>query len=574
MGVIERAIAAIATSVRARAAAASRGPGTAVRPTWLRRAPARRAVVATLAATLVITPLGAPVGMPGPATVRAAAICTGWANDSAPPTTIRVLRTAGSAAGTVQVVKFHAYVNVVMAAEWGPGNPAEALKAGAVAVKQYAWYHTMFWRGGSSADGACYDVVDSSRDQVYAPETRVPSPSHVAAVDATWGISMRKTQGLFAAHYDAGASVPCGANANGWQLFQVSATHCAQDGMLVAAILETYYRPGVQIVGAPPVPTSATALSFRALPSEGAAGVPFPVQPVVAIIDGAGQTVTTGASSTAAVTLTLAPSPSGALLTCTGGLSRAAVAGLAVFEGCQVNAADPGAVLVASATGLPSVSSPPVPVAPAPIATGPAPLMTLGAAGTPTLWGMDVRLTAELVPTGGEAASGRTLHLQRSSDGVAWTTATDLTTGTTGAAGILERPAANITYRVVFDGAPDLAAATSPAVPVVVPRVALLRPDSRGVVRRVARGAGVAFSTLVRPMQGSVRGRVEYRLVLRVGRTWVVKRSWTVGVDATGWARLRVTFASSGSWGVQVRALATPTNGTSGWSLAQRYDVS
>lgn len=518
---------------------------------------------------MIAAPIGGPSGSPWPPTALAAATCTGWTSDSVPPTTIRVLRTAGPASGFVQEVPFHDYVNVVMAAEWGSGNPAEVLKAGAVAVKEYAWYHAMFWRGGSAADGSCYDVVDSSMDQVYAPETRVPAASLTAAVDATWGISIRKSTGLFATHYDAGANVACGANADGWHLYQVSATHCAQDGMTAAVILDTYYGPGLEIVGGLPGSAgTAVALSFLAQPSGGTAGVAFPVQPVVAVVDAAGQTVTGDASSGTVVSLTLAAPAPGASLTCTGGLSRTSVAGLTTFEGCQLSGAAPGVVLVASAAGLAPASTLPFPVAPA------APSLTLAASGTVIPWGQAVQLAAGLAPPGPEGPAGRTVHLQRSIDGIAWAPVADLTTDANGTAGAVDRPAANSFYRLVFDGAPDLASATSPVVRVLVRRLALLRPDNRGAVRRVSRGTTVTFSTLARPVLASVaQGRVEYRLFLLVGHSWVLKRSWTVTPDAAGWARARVTFGSRGSWMVRARAVATPTNATSVLSPGQRYDV-
>ena len=50
---------------------------------------------------------------------------------------------------------------------------------GALAVKQYGWYYTMHWRGGSCQvtnpdDGTttveCYDVKDGTLDQIYKPE--------------------------------------------------------------------------------------------------------------------------------------------------------------------------------------------------------------------------------------------------------------------------------------------------------------------------------------------------------------------------------------------------------------------
>src|SRR5450756_575105 len=91
-----------------------------------------------------------------PQVAQAASVCTGWTSTRVPPSTIRVLRTSGTASGYVQTADFKKYVQIVLAAEWPPSWPTEALKTGAIAVKQYGWYFTMHWRGGT-AHGACYD---------------------------------------------------------------------------------------------------------------------------------------------------------------------------------------------------------------------------------------------------------------------------------------------------------------------------------------------------------------------------------------------------------------------------------
>jgi hypothetical protein len=233
-----------------------------------------------------------------------------------------------------------------------------------------------------------------------------------------------------------------------------------------------------------------------------------------------------------------------------------------------ISGAAPAAVLVASAAGLAPASTPPFPVGLAP------PTLTLAAAATAVTWGQGVQLTAALVPPGPEDPAGRTVHLQRSLDGVTWMPVGDLTTDATGAAGAANRPATNTWFRLTFDGSADLAAATSPPVRVLVRRVALLRPDRGGSVRRVARGTVIAFTTLVRPVQASVTpGPVEYRLYQRIGSSWVLKSSWTVTPDATGLAPLSVTFSTPGIWMVRSMAVPTTTNANSTWSPAQRYDV-
>jgi hypothetical protein len=436
------------------------------RPPRLPRAATRLAVAVAFVATLAAMPAASPSGSMGPSTVRAAAACTGWTSETLPPTTIRVLRTEGDAAGSVQVVPFRDYVNVVMAAEWGPSNPTEALKAGAVAVKEYAWYRAMVWRGKSADDGSCYDVADSTLDQVYAPERRTPSPALAAAVDSTWETSVRKAGHLFATHYQGGADVACAADADGRWLFQTSAMRCARDGMTAEAILGAYYWPDVEIVGAGPV----------------------------------------------------VPSPS--------------------------------------------------PVTPQ------APSLTLMAGDSIITWGQDVRLTAGLTPPGTVGAGGRTVHLQRSLDRVAWDTAADLTTDASGAAIRVERPATNAYYRLVFEAATDLTEATSPVVRVLVRRLAHLQPGAAPTTRRVAPGTTVTFTTVARPARtADESGPVGYRLLRLVGRAWVVSRSWTVMPNAAGVARLRVTLPSAGTWTVRAVALRTATNAIGTWSMGPRYDV-
>ena len=528
----------------------------------------RTATLATglvLLGLLVAVPGGGPAGIVGPAPVRAASVCTGWTSDSVPPATIRVLRTVGPAAGTVQVVPFHDYVTVVMAAEWGPSDPPEALKAGAVAVKQYGWYRAMYWRGGTAADGSCYDVVDSPIDQVYWPEAKTPSASEISAVDATWGISVLKSGSLFATHYTAGSSVACGANADGWHLYQISAMHCAEGGMAAATILQTYYDPGAQVVGA----AGSDTLRFTSQPATGTAAAPFAVPPVVTVVDPSGAPVTSGPGSTTAVTLALAASTGAAALSCPGGLTVTAIAGVATWPGCSINVPGPGYVLVATATGLAPVSSAPVPVGVAPAT------LSLDVAAPIVTWGGTVTVTAHLAaPAGGGSVAGRPVQVQNSVDGQTWSTAASLVTDATGTVTLAFRPATNLHVRAVFDGAPDLGPATSPDQRVLVRQLALLRPDNHGLVRPLARGTVVTFTTLVRPARSDLpAGRVLYRVSRLVGRTWVTQREVTVTADATGRASLAVTFPAAGAWSVRAIAVPTAANANSVWSPLERFQV-
>jgi hypothetical protein len=121
--------------------------------------------------------------------------------------------------------------------------PWETLKAQAVFIEQYGWYYAMHWRGGSGRNG-CYDLKDSG-DGWYSPEHHGYTSKQGRAVDVVWGISVRRAGHFYATGYRAGAARPrCGADRDGWHLFQHSAFACGRDGLKWRAILTRYvYRP-------------------------------------------------------------------------------------------------------------------------------------------------------------------------------------------------------------------------------------------------------------------------------------------------------------------------------------------
>ncbi|MGH2382769.1 MAG: hypothetical protein ACRDG7_16330, partial [Candidatus Limnocylindria bacterium] len=121
-------------------------------------------------------------------------------------------------------------------------------------VKNYAWYQVLHWRGYVNGAGQCFDVFDSTRDQHYDP-SRTTYPSMAAAVDATWATLAHRGGRVFATYYNAGAAnEPCGANANGWQMFQWGTQACGLAGKTAAQIMAIYY-PGVTVSAAPPAAT-------------------------------------------------------------------------------------------------------------------------------------------------------------------------------------------------------------------------------------------------------------------------------------------------------------------------------
>jgi hypothetical protein len=153
-----------------------------------------------------------------------------------------------------------------------------------------------------------------------------------------------------------------------------------------------------------------------------------------------------------------------------------------------------------------------------------------------------------------------------------------MVTDATGSTSAVDRPTTNSFYRLAFDASPDMSAATSPVLRVLVRRQVQLRPDNGAATRTVRRGAAVSFSATVKPAadaatDATAGSPVQYRLYQLVGRTWVVKRSWNVAPDASGVARLRIVFATRGTWSVRVYATATLSNAISMLSPIQRYAV-
>src|ERR1019366_6269701 len=132
----------------------------------------------------------------------------------------------------------------------------------------------------------------------------------------------------------------------------------------------------------------------------------------------------------------LSVNPSGGTLTCTGGRTRTAVAGVATFTGCFVSAQGTAYTITASVAGGTPATSNPFDIAAGVV--GGTPTLTLSTTATAILWGTGVALTAQLgaPPTGG-VITGRTIHLQSSLNGTTWANITDLTTDASGAASLV-----------------------------------------------------------------------------------------------------------------------------------------
>ncbi len=211
-----------------------------------------------------------------------AAVCspgqlpTGWQDEFHPPDTVRVLRSKGPNAGHVETVNFWNYVGVVLRAEYSSGDnkPEPWMRIGALTVKQYAWYKTIFWGGGrvtiTKPDGSttveCWDVKDTTADQIYKdvkPDpanpgqwipANVPTAANLKAMRETWHVSLRKwvikknKSRLFLTGYRSGKQKPCGTDSTGFKIFQKSLRDCGVKGLTFEETLRRYYEPRFEIV--------------------------------------------------------------------------------------------------------------------------------------------------------------------------------------------------------------------------------------------------------------------------------------------------------------------------------------
>ena len=187
------------------------------------------------------------------------------------------MRTSSTAA-SIQTVAFQTYVENVLPNEWISSWDADALGAGAVAVKSYAWYwvtHYGGYQGATATAASCFDVTDDTDFQVYKANTATARTT--AAVLATWPVAARVGGRILQASYRAYLSKTteaCGAAASGTTLSQWGTQNCneASSGYKYNVILGKYYFPGLQLATARQLRTAhdfqflqrSTRVMFRA----------------------------------------------------------------------------------------------------------------------------------------------------------------------------------------------------------------------------------------------------------------------------------------------------------------------
>jgi hypothetical protein len=375
----------------------------------------------------------------------------------------------------------------------------------------------------------------------------------LALTSNTTGATLACTSGLSRV-VSAGVATFSGCSINKVGTYQLTAT---------SSPYYTAATSGSFVVSAgPPV-----KLTLTSQPTSGVAAQAFATQPVVAITDAGGNVATT---SSATITLSLTSYTAGGVLTCTSGLSRTTVSGVATFSGCSINAAGTNYVITATATNVYPVTTLAAVSGNAFTVTAPAAQITLSTSATVITWSQSVTLTGQF----GLNGASKSVVLQTSTDQVNWTNTANLTANSAGTATFTWTPARNLYYRLVFAGAPDLSAANSNTVRVVVRQIALLRPILSGKVKTISSGTSITFTTTVRPARVELpKAKVTFTFVLKRGSKVVYSGKRDVYIDANGKASWTWKFGSAGDW--YVRSIANPTtaNANSVWSPLQHYVV-
>jgi hypothetical protein len=178
------------------------------------------------------------------------------------PQTIRVARTgyklcadwldAGRPVQYVEEVPFRDYVKHVLPNEWFASWEPASLRAGAMAVKHFAWYKILTQ---VRYDETGADVLDNTCDQYYAPHTNYDTTD--AAVEDTWDYVMHRQGRVFPIFYlntrercEISPYQPC--------MPQWGTQEDAQEGYTWQQILQRYYAPDEIFRAGPPDPGGDT----------------------------------------------------------------------------------------------------------------------------------------------------------------------------------------------------------------------------------------------------------------------------------------------------------------------------
>ena len=156
------------------------------------------------------------------------------------PSTIRVgIRANNSTSNpisSVSVVPWYDYNIDVLPNEWIGGWPMESLKAGAMGIKMYAWYHILHPKYSNC------DVDNSVNSQIYKPNSRYSRTTD--AVNVMSGIGLVRNGVMFETQYRAGSY---DSSKPGTDIMSQNGTHYFADLGKTWSYMLSYYYVGSSV---------------------------------------------------------------------------------------------------------------------------------------------------------------------------------------------------------------------------------------------------------------------------------------------------------------------------------------
>jgi len=159
----------------------------------------------------------------------------------------------------IQIVNFKQYAKNVLPNEWALWSD-DSLRAGAMAVKMYAWYWIALDGKWNDAD-----VWDSTCDQVYNPNIEYASTN--AAIEYTWNWVLSREKKLIHTSYRRDYDLCIDAHLEGNCMGQIDSEDMAQDGYSWDEILHFFYHDTELSVAIPPY-EGGYALRFNGTPGD------------------------------------------------------------------------------------------------------------------------------------------------------------------------------------------------------------------------------------------------------------------------------------------------------------------
>ncbi len=159
----------------------------------------------------------------------------------------------------IQIVDFKQYAKNVLPNEWALWSD-DSLRAGAMAVKMYAWYWIALDGKWNDAD-----VWDSTCDQVYNPNVEYASTN--AAVEFTWNWVLSRENKLIHTSYRRDYELCIDAHLEGNCMGQIESEDMAQEGYTWDEILYFFYHDTELSVAIPPH-EGGYAMRFNGTPGD------------------------------------------------------------------------------------------------------------------------------------------------------------------------------------------------------------------------------------------------------------------------------------------------------------------